>query len=271
MRKIDIHCHTTRSPLKNIIPKAASIDVIEAAMRQHDIEITVLLATYFPNDGKGISNYRLLHWINQNPAFKLFGSLDFHYYFNSGIKELAELADERLLAGIKVYAGYQTIDYDSHEFKKVCDIANKYHLPMMFHGGFLQCHETNRCNAVNPKQLTQAAKYCESTSVIISHLAWPYINEIIAMTKSYDNVYADMSGMINSVETADTLTSCAEGITRFVDACGPERLLFGTDFPIQTHEDSIKLVELGLSNYTDKDKELVYYHNAKKLLDRVNT
>lgn len=271
MRKIDIHCHTTRSPLKNIIPKAASIDIIEAAMQMHDIETTVLLATYFPNDGKGISNYRLLHWINRHPAFKLFGSLDFHHYFKSGIKELEELAAEQHLAGIKVYAGYQTIDYDSDNFKKVCDIANQYHLPMMFHGGYLQCHETDHCKAVNPDQLHKVADYCHSTSVIISHLAWPYVDEMISMTQSHQNVFTDMSGMINSFETANTLSTCAAGITRFVDACGPQRLLFGTDFPIQTHEDSIKLVELGLVNYSAEDKAQVYYHNAKKLLDRVNT
>ena len=48
--------------------------------------------------------------------------------------------------------------------------------------------------------------------------------------------------------------------------CGPKRLLFGTDFPVQTHEDSILLIEESMKTYSDQDKQDVYHDNAARIL-----
>ena len=158
MRKIDIHCHTTRSELRDIIPAAATLDVIEHEMQKHDIDYTIVLATYFPESGSGISNYRLLHWLRDKPSFRMFGSLDFQHYFKAGMRELNELADEGHLAGIKIYAGYQNIDFTSPQFQQMTDLAARYQLPLMFHGGYLQCHECNDALAVSPLDIAKAAR-----------------------------------------------------------------------------------------------------------------
>ncbi|MBI1968550.1 hypothetical protein HYS49_01435, partial [Candidatus Woesearchaeota archaeon] len=84
MKKIDIHCHTTPRKLENMAVASASLDAIAGKMREHDIEKTVLLASYFPHKQSGISNYRLHHWITDrsdwyggHSDFCMFGSLDF--------------------------------------------------------------------------------------------------------------------------------------------------------------------------------------------------
>lgn len=266
MKKIDIHCHTTRAQLRNIIPINATIETIESEMIKHHIEKTVLLATYFPKDGKGISNYRLLHWIRNNSKFCLFGSLDFQNYFYSGLKELSELAEENFLYGIKVYSGYQKIDYSSQQFHQLAKLAEHYQLPLMFHGGYLQCHETDLSCAINPKLLENIVKSFPSNKFIISHLAWPFIDDLISMILRYDNILTDMSGMLDSYKTKHTFGACVEGLKKFLGNCGPSKLMFGTDFPIQTHADSIQLVESAMNDYSEIDKKRVYYDNANALL-----
>lgn len=266
MRKIDIHCHTTRSQLQEIIPASASLSTIECEMRLHDIEYTVVLATYFPKQGRGISNYRMLYWIQDKPAFKLFGSLDFQYYFAAGLRELVELAEAGYLHGIKIYSGYQDIDLDSDKFIRIGKLAEQYQLPLMFHGGFQQCHETDTELAVSPQLIASVAKKFPYVPVIISHLAWPFVQELIEVALQFDNIYADMSGMLDSYKTPHTLLECVEGLKKYLGACGPKRLLFGTDFPIQTHADSVQLIELSMSDYADMDRKDVYYNNAASLL-----
>lgn len=267
MRKIDIHCHTTRSALRNTIPTSATLEAIEEQMRRHKIDYTVVLATYFPKEGKGISNYRLLHWLQGKPGFKLFGSLDFQHYYAAGLRELTELAEEGHLSGIKIYAGYQKIDFASKYFQSVAKLAQQYHLPMMFHGGFIQCHEDDVQLAVSPKQFSQIAHHFSEVPMIISHLAWPFVRELIELVLSYDNIFTDMSGMLDSFKMPHTLPACVQGLKHFLEACGPGRLLFGTDFPIQTHADSIQLVELAMTDFSEADRELVYYGNAKNILN----
>lgn len=270
MRKIDIHCHTTCSQLREIIPTSATISAIENEMNRYNIECTIVLATYFPKEGRGISNYRMLHWIHNKPTFKLFGSLDFQHYFATGLRELAELAEANYLQGIKIYSGYQEIDYDSEQFACIGNLAQQSQLPIMFHGGFQQCHESDITLAVSPKLIAQVAKKFPYIPIIISHLAWPFVQELIDVTLQFDNVYSDMSGMLDSFKTPHTLPECVEGIKKFLGACGPKRLLFGTDFPIQTHADSIKLIEQSMSDYQDEDRKDVYYNNAARLLKCVS-
>lgn len=270
MRKIDIHCHTTRSQLQEIVPASATLSTIESAMRLYNIEYTIVLATYFPKEGRGISNYRMLHWIQNKPAFKLFGSLDFQHYFSTGLRELAELAEAGCLHGIKIYSGYQDIDYDSDKFKRIAKLAEQYQLPMMFHGGFQQCHESDIKLAVSPQLIASVAKKFPHVPVIISHLAWPFVQELIEAVLLFDNIYADMSGMLDSYKTPHTLPECVEGLKEYLGACGPKRLLFGTDFPIQTHADSVQLIELSMSDYAERDRKDVYYNNAARLLKCVS-
>src|SRR3989338_6912632 len=91
---IDIHCHTTNRPLPETIDQSATIDTIVQKMNQYNISRTCLIASYFPHKQSGISNYRLAHWINNDPRFALFGSLDFEHYFYQGYNELEELDSE---------------------------------------------------------------------------------------------------------------------------------------------------------------------------------
>lgn len=266
MRKIDIHCHTTTSRLRDTVPNSATIHDICEEMKRHDVAYTTVLATYFPEYGRGISNYRLWHWIKDEPRILMFGSLDFQHYFHTGIKELTELAESKMISGIKIYSGYQMIDYQSNAFATIIQLAGKYQLPLMFHGGFVQCHEDDIDKAFSPDILSSIAHAYPEVAIIVSHLAWPFVNELIQLVNATNNVYADMSGMLDSYKTRDTFSDCVQGIKHFLAECGPQKLLFGTDFPVQTHADSIALIESAMSSYRESDKELVYFKNASRLL-----
>ncbi|MFA5084627.1 MAG: hypothetical protein WC475_04620, partial [Candidatus Paceibacterota bacterium] len=110
MKKIDFHCHTTNRMLES---GDATIGAILKKMEKFEIEKSVLLATYFPHKGSGISNFRLLDWIGGRKELCLFGSLDFKNYFYQGLNELNELAERGDLKGIKIYTCYQDIDLKS--------------------------------------------------------------------------------------------------------------------------------------------------------------
>lgn len=271
IKKIDFHCHTTNRRLPNAISPSATLDTIAEKMAEHDLEKTVVLASYFPHRNSGISNFRLYHWIRNRPEFLMFGSLDFQHYFFQGYNELEELANMRALSGIKIYTCYQQIDLNSEKMLKVEELANEYRLPLLFHvGGSYQARRTTGkltiANLVTPKDVKKVAERNPDLEIIIAHMGKPFFEELFEAINETPNLYADMSGLIDSKHNPDERSDGVREVREFVSKCGSSRLLFGTDFPVMSHEDAIYFIEqAGLSR---EQRENIYYNNAWKILRR---
>lgn len=270
MKKIDIHCHTTNRRVKGVRDEYPTLEKIAGYMQQYDIEKTVVLASYFPHKGTGISNFRLLNWIAGNPLFAMFASLDFDFFFYQGINEIQELAERKLIKGVKIYTCYQHIDLKSDRFKSLVSLVAKNNLPLMFHVGYsYSCmSKTGKVaytEAVAPKDLEFLAKENPQLNFIFSHMGKPFTDGLIDVAKAHDNIYTDTSGLIDSDHTVGELDECVLAIQKFLFECGPKKLLFGTDFPVQTHEDSVYMVETAMKHFKDSDKQEVYYNNAFRI------
>lgn len=273
MKKIDIHCHSTPRKLQDVVPESASIPAILTKMEEHDLEKTALLASYFPHRSSGISNYRLQHWIKGEPRFMLVGSLDVEHYFNQGYNELEELAQEGALSGIKIYTCYQHIDLQSEKLQQIGKLAERYELPLMFHVGYSYTSmrttgKTSIANLIKPSDIASYAEHHPAVPIIIAHMGKPFFEELVQVVNTIPTLYTDMSGLIDSKFDQAEREDSVEEIRRFLEVCGPERLLFGSDFPIQTHEDSVYMIEKALQGFSVQDKERVYYKNAERLLLR---
>jgi predicted TIM-barrel fold metal-dependent hydrolase len=271
MKKIDIHAHTTNRMLKATMKPYATLDVLRKEMRKWDVEKTVLLATYFPHRGSGVSNYRLLSWMNDDKRFMMFGSLDFEHYFYQGYNELNELAARDMMKGIKVYTCYQEIDLKGDKLKKVLQVAREYKLPLMFHTGYsysamrtLGRHSISKM--ISAKTLERVAKENSDLTFIFSHMSKPFFKDMEKVAKENENVYTDMSGLIASRHDRDEIPQGVSAVRSFVENVGSNKLLFGTDFPVQTHEDSVYFVEEGMKGFKEKEKQEVYYNNARRIL-----
>ncbi len=267
MKKIDFHCHTTRSVPKHLVSEVADIPAIENLMNKFDVEQTVLIATYFPEKGTGISNFRMYDWIRDSPNIHLFGSLDFGTFYRRDLNELEELAERRIAKGIKVYSGYQDIDYVSDKFSAVLAVARKHGIPVMFHSGYTYVRGEDRLpDDCHPDLMRRLAQDNPNNIFVASHMANPHIGALIDATKACPNIYVDTSGLINSKSDRKDIPDCIEMIRKYLEECGSSRLLFGTDFPVQTHEDSIYIVEQAMEGFAAVDKRAVYYDNAQRLL-----
>ncbi len=272
-KKIDIHCHTTNRIVHGL---EGSLEKISYEMKKYDVEQTVVLATYFPHRGSGISNFRLLNWTEQHnkthqkEEFKMFGSLDFEHYFYQGYNELEELANQQKIAGIKIYTGYQKIDLKGDKFRKVIDLAKQKNLPLMFHGGDTSGSWKQYGKIAYEQEVSaETLEFIPSEygiKTIICHLGYPFIDDTIDVLKRNPLMYADMSGLFYSREEAHKLPYAVDHTRRVLEYCGPNQMLFGTDFPVHIHEHAISIVENAMKNFTEKDREKVYYQNAREVL-----
>ena len=270
MKKIDMHAHTTNRALQRTMEKYASIEVLLEKMKQFNIEKTVLLATYFPHTTSGVSNYRLLDWVKGREEFLVFGSLDFEHYYFQGFNELSELAESGRIAGVKIYTCYQNIDLRSDKFLNVVELAKKHSLPMMFHTGYSfsamrTVGKHSIADMVKASDLEFVVRENPGMQFVFSHMSKPYFKDMISVAKRNDNLYTDMSGLISSRHDRAEIPSSVDNVREFLEKAGPAKMLFGTDFPVQTHEDSVYFVEEAMKGFKEMDKQEVYYGNARRL------
>ncbi len=281
---IDIHAHTSNHVLWNLHVNSATIEDLEASAKKYEVEKIVLLATYFPFKGKGLNNVELLKRVAGHDLFLPFGSLDAMNNLVEGAKELYWLARWKLIAGIKLYPGYQ--HFNPIDLRAVGEIAQEFNLPIMLHtGGLHHCCPREdreagryRCGKVcpldslthlsNPKSLLPLVMLFPDVKFIFSHMGCPYYKEMFEVMKTCQNVYTDISGQFTSggpYDNAESRWEIREAAQNILSLPGGiDRLLFGTDFPIQSYDHSIEMVKsLGLSA---SDEAKVFHDNAEQLL-----
>ena len=121
---------------------------------------------------------------------------------------------------------------------------------------------------VSINDLESIARENPDVNIISSHMSKPFVKDLIKVTKRNSNIYTDISGLIDSKNDRDEIPKTIEEIREFLEYNGPSQLLFGTDFPVQTHGDSVYFIEEGMKGFDTRDKMKVYYQNARELLEK---
>lgn len=283
---IDIHAHTTNKSLLGLHTENASIPKIEELMEKNKIDLTVLMATYFPLKMSGLKNEVLSDRISGNKNFLMFGSLDAMNNLKSGMENLYFLLKTKSIAGIKLYPGYQKFHPSNSPLFPLYEMAEKFNVPVAIHTGELHhccqykyldkrpkwcrphCLLDERSYLAHPNIMARAVKKFPKVKFIFSHLSNPYFEDLREMMEIFPNIYTDISGQFLS-GTIEARKNYKDLIKREIRKFlrlknGINRIMFGTDFPIQSQKDSIALVKsLHLS---EKDEEKFFFRNAAKIL-----
>jgi len=255
---IDIHAHTTNHKLWNLSTETATIEDLEKLAEKFGVVKILLMATYFPFKGSGLHNEELLARIGDRKLFAACGSLNMMDNVELGVMRLRRLAEEKKIVGIKLYPGYQDFKPSDVLAFPVYELAEKFDLPVIFHSGYLHhcCRQkegARRCGRPTcpldsleylsrPSQIYGAAQRFPRVKFVAAHLGNPYFSELRDLMRTCPNVYTDISGTVeNSPEEKAALQS--EILHFLALPNGIDRLMFGTDFPIQSYEDTIALVE----------------------------
>ncbi len=103
---IDWHYHLTGRNVKE--------DIQNLQKYTQSMQEVYVMASYFPENGSGLSNYNLYYHLKEMKKVKLYLSLDFEHYFFQGYNEMVNIIKEspEKIIGIKIYTGYQNIQYD---------------------------------------------------------------------------------------------------------------------------------------------------------------
>ncbi|MFZ4649197.1 MAG: amidohydrolase family protein [Rubrivivax sp.] len=90
-----------------------------------------------------------------------------------------------------------------------------------------------------PIYLDEIALYFPTLRIIAAHTGWPWVEELIAMAWKHPNVYIST--------TAHSPRYWDKSLVHFLNSRGKGKVMYGTDFPVVTHAQSLAEIDaLGL-------------------------
>ncbi|AMK11687.1 MAG: amidohydrolase family protein [Pseudodesulfovibrio sp.] len=170
-----------------------------------------------------------------SPRFIPFGTL--HPEYDRNAEELERLAANGI-RGLKFHPDFQRFRMDDPKFYDLMSLVDERFICLFHVGDDLPPDENPSC----PRKMAALRRAFPKPPMIAAHFGglkqWEYAMEHLAGL----DVYVDCSSVLDFVD--DDL------LRRLVDAFTPDRILFGSDYPLYDAEDEIRRItqRLGLSD-----------------------
>lgn len=212
---IDLHCPPERHwKGAQAVDKVIAFGINSISLQMHT-----------PNDQ--IADYQRAH------REKVIGFMSVDPTDPKAIEELERCVHDLKLRGIKmspVYQGYDPMDPRAQELYRR---AVEYNLPILVHSAYQSIPQTPMKWA-NPLLFDEVGMKFPDLKVVFAHVGLPWSLDTMVVVRKYRNFFADVSGVHSKPWWGyqTLLTFCEFNLT--------QKLLFGSDFPIFTPEDTIQ-------------------------------
>ena len=175
---------------------------------------------------------------------------------------LAE-GNRKEIRAFKVRLGYVKASAMSPVFERLYDYAQSEDLPVMFHTGDTVT-STGDLASSHPLNLDALANRREELTIILCHFGNPWFEDVAELIYKHPKVYADISGLTTGGgayphKFANWLAGKISDAIYF--AGGPEKIIFGTDFPITAYKDALDIVKR--LDVDEGDREMILWRNAE--------
>jgi predicted TIM-barrel fold metal-dependent hydrolase len=182
------------------------------------------------------------------------------------VRAAVKLAEEnrREVKGFKVRLGYVKASATSPVFDRLYDYAESKGLPVLFHTGDT-AFSTGDLARSHPLTLDGLANKREELVIVLCHFGNPWFDDAAELIYKHPNVYADISGLTTGGAYAEKYAEwLAKKISEAVYfAAGAGKIIFGTDYPITKHSETLGLVKR--LEVDELDKEKILWRNAERV------
>lgn len=198
-----------------------------------------------PHQVVSLNNYIISHL---EPCNIGFGSI--HIDFENPVEEIKRIISLGV-RGLKLHPDFQEFNADDPRLEPIYLYCRDNAIPILIHTG------DKRFTYSSPKRVRNVIDNFKGIKIIAAHLGGYNQWEDSKKYLCGQDVYFDTSSTISSLGVKESV--------KIIRAHGADKIFFGTDYPMTTHEEELKnFLNLGL---TEKEQELILHKNAEKFLD----
>lgn len=171
------------------------------------------------------------------------------------VQEEIEKLKDMGMAGIKFHPPFQAVKLDEEKYDPMWRHINRLGFPVLIHCGSARI---KRPYDLYPDGAARIIRLLPDVPVILAHMGGRSMDSE-AETLLYrfpENVYVDTAMSAERQEKDD--------FERMVEAMGPERVVFGSDFPYGTQKAAIAFIKN--SGFSETEKALMLGKNAERIL-----
>lgn len=178
-----------------------------------------------------VDEVRELTSANPKRIFGLFGVTPHHAM--KGVAELEEAVKEYGFKGIHIKPhGFNMSPGHAHYFPYYakCQELGVPAVLSMGHTLDLLPNDPGR-----PIHLDKVALYFPDLKIVCTHTGWPWVEEAVALASKHPNVFIGTSAYAPKYWKPE--------MVKFLNGRGQGKVLWGTDYPLITHEESLAQIE----------------------------
>jgi predicted TIM-barrel fold metal-dependent hydrolase len=195
----------------------------------------------------------------------LWGYMVVNPFFPESFRYLEYIGRERKIVGCKIHPDYHGYDLSSPMGKDLVRRVVDHTSLILFHTSCMAGTGFSRIGTLGEL----ASKYSQAT-FISAHLAGLYQNPLYPYYINYSGLEeaAQMNLPNLLIDTSSFWIYAYPGVMkRIVELVGPDKLVFGTDIPIQSDmQIRFKIIAIDSLEFPQSDKEKIYSKNIRKSL-----
>lgn len=181
-----------------------------------------------------ISNDLLKTYLDEN-ASRTIGFAGIDPTEKQSVQQIREYNDQGVFAGITLSPACQGFHPTDSRAMAVYEIAESLTMPIYFLQGEILPASANLLFA-QPEALDEVARSFPALKMVVSHMGYPWTEQMIALLSKHQNIFADVAGICGRPWQAyRTLTLAYEYHVM-------DKLLFGSDFPSQTVKTAVESI-----------------------------
>jgi len=141
------------------------------------------------------------------------------------MSDLERAVQEWGAKGIKLGPIYQNFRPDDEQYFPVYERIEELELPIVWHQGTSFDAREGPLEWANPVMLDKIARTFPDLKMVIAHLGFPWIREVVALIRKHPNVYTDVSAL--GTRTWVLYNALVDAVQYGAE----DKVFFGSDYP----------------------------------------
>ncbi|MDP3716346.1 MAG: amidohydrolase family protein [Acidobacteriota bacterium] len=259
---IDCHTHLNNYHDETVESLSSDIEKLQAVMRRNRVDVALVLTSYKVVPGRP-SARAVVEATRHLPNIHIVAGISWATFGAPDLLELRSLLEAGSIKALKLYPGYEPFYPADPKLIPAYLLAEEFDVPVMIHTGDTYA-PTGKVKYAHPLHVDEVAVDFPRVKFLICHLGNPWFRDCMEVVYKNENVYTDISGL-----TLGQFTDRFEAYMRqqlkemILWGVNPNRVLYGTDWPLASMESYLAFMEE--LKLPARDKDLMFFENAAAL------
>ena len=259
---IDCHTHLNNYHDDTAESLPACVQRLQLDMRRNRIDIALVLTSYKVTPGRP-STQAAVEALGRLRHLRVVAGISYASLSAATLDGLRADLAERRIVGLKLYPGYEPFFPSDPALDPVYALAQEYRVPVMLHSGDTFT-PTGKLKYAHPLAVDEVAVDHPDVNFVICHLGNPWIRDCMEVVYKNQNVYTDISGLVLGDFTDRFEEFMRKQLQEMLEyGVEPEKVLFGTDWPIASMESYLEFIDQ--LRIPARDRRKIMWENAARL------